>query len=50
MKKILQTTLWVFIVVFCLYYIFTDPQGTANIIRGFFSGLFGFVRALGGRG
>ena len=33
MKKIVQTTLWVFIVVFCLYYIFTNPQGTAGIVR-----------------
>ncbi|BDQ40246.1 hypothetical protein [Cutibacterium granulosum] len=48
MKKIVQTTLWVFIVVFCLYYIFTNPQGTAGIVRGFFTGIIDFVKALGG--
>ena len=36
MKKIVQTTLWVFIVVFCLYYIFTNPQDprTESYISG----------------
>ncbi|AGJ77694.1 hypothetical protein KJZ00_01870 [Cutibacterium avidum] len=48
-KKTIHTIIVVFLVVFCLYYVFTDPAGTARVIRGFFSGLFGFIRALGGQ-
>ena len=47
--KTIHTIIVVFLVVFCLYYAFTDPAGTARVIRGFFSGLFGFIRALGGQ-
>ncbi|MDN5976416.1 hypothetical protein [Acidipropionibacterium jensenii] len=47
MKKFLTTTIAVFLVAFALYYIFTDPEGTADVVRGFFSGIFGFIRALG---
>ncbi|AZZ39354.1 hypothetical protein C0Z10_05895 [Acidipropionibacterium jensenii] len=46
-KKFLTTTIAVFLVAFALYYIFTDPEGTADVVRGFFSGIFGFIRALG---
>ncbi|MDO4411917.1 hypothetical protein [Cutibacterium sp.] len=49
MKKTIHMIIVVFLVVFCLYYVFTDPDGTARVIHGFFSGLFGFIRALGGQ-
>lgn len=49
-KKTIHTIIVVFLVVFCLYYVFTDPDGTARVLRGFFTGLFNFIRALGGRG
>ncbi|AMS04399.1 hypothetical protein DUY81_09990 [Acidipropionibacterium acidipropionici] len=47
-KKTLTTIIAVFLVAFALYYVFTDPEGTAGVVRGFFSGIFGFIRALGG--
>ncbi|MCI1747710.1 MAG: hypothetical protein LKI24_06140 [Acidipropionibacterium sp.] len=48
MKKFLTTTVAVFLIAFALYYVFTDPQGTAGVVRGFFGGIFGFIKALGG--
>ncbi|AXE38718.1 hypothetical protein [Acidipropionibacterium virtanenii] len=48
MKKTVTTIIGVFLVAFALYYVFTDPEGTAGVVRGFFSGIFGFIRALGG--
>jgi len=47
-KKFLTTTIAVFLIAFALYYVFTDPEGTAGVVRGFFGGIFGFIRALGG--
>lgn len=48
MRKAITTIIAVFLVAFALYYVFTDPEGTAGVVRGFFSGIFGFFKALGG--
>lgn len=42
----IKKTLWGLLAAFALYYIFTQPEQTANVVRDFFGGIFRLFRAL----
>lgn len=46
MPNWLKKTLWALLGAFALYYIFTQPEQTAQVVRDFFSGIFSLFRAL----
>ncbi|WP_169512691.1 hypothetical protein [Aestuariimicrobium kwangyangense] len=42
----LKKILWALLAAFALYYIFTQPEQTATVVRNFFGGIFTLFRAL----
>lgn len=47
MPSAIKKAIFILLAAFAAFYIFTQPEETANVVRGFFSGVLRLFRALG---